>query len=52
MTASDLIVAAPWILFGVALTTICIALLRARASEVGGDGPRPWRDRGRRPGRR
>jgi hypothetical protein len=48
MTASDLIVAAPWILFGVALTTICIVLLRARASQAGGHGIRARRDRGRR----
>jgi hypothetical protein len=48
MTASDLIVAAPWILFGIALTTVCIVLLRAGASEAGRDGARARRDHGRR----
>ena len=30
MTGSDLIVAAPWIIFGVCLAVLCIRLLRAR----------------------
>ncbi len=30
MTGSDLIVAAPWILFGAALAAVCILLLLAR----------------------
>jgi hypothetical protein len=30
MTGNDLIVAAPWILFGAALATVCILLLLAR----------------------
>jgi hypothetical protein len=30
MTGGDLIVAAPWILFGVVLATVCILLLLAR----------------------
>lgn len=30
MTGSDLIVAAPWIIFGVALLGLCIPLIRAR----------------------
>jgi hypothetical protein len=32
MTGSDLIVAAPWIIFGVGLAVLCIRLLRARRS--------------------
>jgi hypothetical protein len=31
MTANDLLVAAPWILFGVALATVCFLLLSDRA---------------------
>jgi len=30
MTGNDLMVAAPWILFGAALATLCILLLLAR----------------------
>jgi hypothetical protein len=30
MTGDELIVAAPWILFGAALATVCILLLLAR----------------------
>jgi hypothetical protein len=30
MTGNDLIVAAPWIVFGAALVTVCILLLLAR----------------------
>ncbi len=30
MTGNDLIVAAPWIIFGVSLAVLCIRLLRAR----------------------
>jgi len=30
MTGSDLIVLAPWIVFGVGLAAICILLLRSR----------------------
>jgi len=30
MTGSDLIVAAPWIVFGVALLGLCVSLLRSR----------------------
>ena len=30
MTASDLIVAAPWIVFGLALVGLCIPLIRSR----------------------
>ena len=29
MTCSDLIVAAPWIVFGIALTVLCIWLVRS-----------------------
>jgi hypothetical protein len=29
VTCSDLIVAAPWIVFGIALTVLCIWLLRS-----------------------
>jgi hypothetical protein len=29
MTCSDLIVAAPWIIFGVALAVVCIRLFRS-----------------------
>jgi hypothetical protein len=29
MTCSDLIVAAPWIAFGIALTVLCVHLLRS-----------------------
>jgi hypothetical protein len=54
MTGNDLIVAGPWILFGAALATVCILLLRARAGRPGShaalrrherhrDGPRPTR---------
>jgi len=32
MTGSDLIVAAPWIVFSVCLAVLCIRLLRARRS--------------------
>jgi hypothetical protein len=32
MTASDLIVVAPWIAFVICLTVLCIRLLRARRS--------------------
>jgi len=35
MTVNDLLVAAPWILFGVALATVCLLLLSER-----GSGPR------------
>ncbi len=38
MTGSDLIVAAPWIIFAVALAAVCIRLLRAR--RVGREPPR------------
>jgi peptidoglycan biosynthesis protein MviN/MurJ (putative lipid II flippase) len=37
MTVNDLLVAAPWILFGVALATVCLLLL----SERGGPGGHP-----------
>jgi hypothetical protein len=30
MTGSDLIVLAPWVVFGVCLTVLCIRLLRKR----------------------
>jgi len=30
MTGSDLIVVAPWIVFGICLAVLCIRLLRAR----------------------
>jgi hypothetical protein len=54
MTENDLIVAAPWILFGAALATVCILLIRARCGGPGShpplrhherhrDGPRPIR---------
>jgi len=29
MTVSDLIVAAPWIIFGVALSVLCVRLIRS-----------------------
>jgi hypothetical protein len=29
MTWSDLIVAAPWMIFGIALTVLCVQLLRS-----------------------
>jgi hypothetical protein len=32
MTGSDLIVVAPWIIFGVCLAVLCVSLLRARRS--------------------
>jgi hypothetical protein len=32
MTGSDLIVAAPWIIFGVCLVVLCVSLIRARRS--------------------
>ena len=32
MTGSDLIVVAPWIVFGVCLAVLCVGLLRARRS--------------------
>jgi len=32
MTGSDLIVVAPWIVFGVSLAILCVGLLRARRS--------------------
>jgi hypothetical protein len=32
MTESDLIVVAPWIVFGVCVAVLCIGLLRARRS--------------------
>ena len=54
MTGNDLIVAAPWILFGAALATVCILLIRARGGGPGShatprrherhrDGPPPIR---------
>ena len=33
MSGNDLIVAAPWILFAVALTVVCVLLLRSRRAE-------------------
>jgi hypothetical protein len=36
MTGSDLIVLAPWIVFGVCLVVLCVRLFRARRS-----APRP-----------
>jgi len=39
MTGTDLIVLAPWVVFAVALATICLLLLRAHR------GPRPRRAR-------
>ena len=35
MTGSDLIVAAPWIIFAVCLAVLCIRLLRARRPAQG-----------------
>ena len=35
MTVNDLLVAAPWILFGVALATVCLLLFSERASGPG-----------------
>jgi hypothetical protein len=32
MTGSDLIVAAPWIVFGIGLSLLCLRLLRSRRS--------------------
>ena len=32
MTGSDLIVVAPWIVFGVCLVVLCVSLFRARRS--------------------
>jgi hypothetical protein len=55
MTGSDLLAAAPWILFGVALATVCIVLLSERGSGPGSHAAfrrpllPPWiRRRGRR----
>jgi hypothetical protein len=36
MTGSDLIVVAPWVIFGVCLAVLCVRLIRARRS-----APRP-----------
>jgi hypothetical protein len=44
MTDSFLIVVAPWIIFGVCLTVLCIRLLRARRSGERSAGPRRRRD--------
>jgi hypothetical protein len=32
MTGSDLIVVAPWVIFGVCLAVLCVRLIRARRS--------------------
>jgi hypothetical protein len=44
MTDSFLIVVAPWIIFGVCLTVLCIRLLRARRSGERSSGLRRRRD--------
>lgn len=58
MTGNDLIVAAPWIIFGAALSSVCIRLLRSRraAGQQPGRSPPPSPDPagsgGAAPGRR
>jgi hypothetical protein len=61
MTGNDLIVAAPWIIFGAALLAVCIRLLRSRRAAgqqpgrpdppspdpAGSGGPAPGRRGGR-----
>jgi hypothetical protein len=44
MTTSFLIVAAPWIIFGVCLTVLCLRLLRARRPGDRSPGLRRRRD--------
>jgi hypothetical protein len=44
MTDSFLIVVAPWIIFGVCLTVLCIRLLRARRPGERSSGLRRKRD--------
>ena len=44
MTESFLIVVAPWIIFGVCLTAVCIRLLRARRPGERSPGLRRRRD--------
>jgi hypothetical protein len=44
MTDSFLIVVAPWIIFGVCLTVLCIRLLRARRAGGRSPGLRRRRD--------
>jgi hypothetical protein len=44
MTDSFLLVVAPWIIFGVCLTVLCIRLLRARRAGERSPGPRRRHD--------
>lgn len=44
MTGSDLIVVAPWVIFGVCLAVLCTRLLRARRSAQRPPAPRREHD--------
>jgi hypothetical protein len=44
MISADLIVVAPWIIFGTALVAVCVQLLRARRAATPPRRPRPTQE--------